>query len=166
MPEKTWFAVYVKSRSEKKVALEFEIEGIDFYLPLVKKLKQWSDRKKWVEEPLFRSYIFVYIEQKQYYEVLQTQNVVKYVTFEGKAVPIRDEQIEAVRYFLNEKDPENIDNQIWEKGQKVEVISGSMTGLSGELVEVRGKKKVKVEIEVVGKTLLIQIPKSKLRFLP
>jgi len=166
MPEKTWFAVYVKSRSEKKVALEFEIEGIDFYLPLVKKLKQWSDRKKWVEEPLFRSYIFVHIEQKQYYQVLQTQNVVKYVTFEGKAVPIRDEQIEAVRYFLNEKDPENIDNQIWEKGQRVEVISGSMAGLSGELVEIRGKKKVKVEIEVVGKTLLIQIPKSKLRFLP
>jgi len=166
MPEKTWFAVYVKSRSEKKVALEFEIDGIDFYLPLVKKLKQWSDRKKWVEEPLFRSYIFVHIEQKQYYEVLQTQNVVKYVTFEGKAAPIRKAQIEAVRYFLNEKDPENIDNQIWEKGQKVEVISGSMAGLSGELIEVRGKKKVKVEIEVVGKTLLIQIPKSKLRFIP
>jgi len=165
MPEKIWFAVYVKSRSEKKVALEFEIDGVDFYLPLVKKLKQWSDRKKWVEEPLFRSYIFVHIEQKEYYTVLKTQNVVKYVSFEGKAVPIRKEQIEAVKYFLNEKDPENIDNQVWAEGQKVEIISGSMAGLKGELIEVRGKKKVKVEIEVVGKTLVIQIPKSKLSFM-
>lgn len=166
MFEKNWYAVYVKSRAEKKVAVEFEIDGIDFYLPLIKKLKQWSDRKKWVEEPLFRSYIFVSIEQEQYFKVLQTQNVVKYVSFEGKAVPIRKEQIEAVRYYLNEKDPENIDNQIWEKGRKVEIISGSMTGLRGELIDVKGKKKVKVEIEVVGKTLLIQIPKNKLTFLP
>lgn len=166
MPEKNWYAVYVKSRTEKKVALEFEIDSIDFYLPLVKKLKQWSDRKKWVEEPLFRSYIFVHIEELQYYLVLQTQNVVKYISFEGKAVPIRKEQIEAVRYYLNEKDPENIENQIWEEGQKVEIISGSMAGLRGELIDVKGKKKVKVEIEVVGKTLLIQIPKNKLTFLP
>lgn len=166
MNEKNWYAVYVKSRTEKKVAVEFEIDGVDFYLPLMKKLKQWSDRKKWIEEPLFRSYIFVHIEQQQYYVVLQTQNVVKYVSFEGKAVPIRKEQIEAVRYYLNEKDPENIDNQIWEEGQKVEIISGSMTGLRGELIDVKGKKKVKVEIEVVGKTLLIQIPKNKLTFLP
>lgn len=166
MNEKNWYAVYVKSRAEKKVAVEFEIDGIDFYLPLIKKLKQWSDRKKWIEEPLFRSYIFVSIEQEQYFKVLETQNVVKYVSFEGKAVPIRKEQIEAVRYYLNEKDPENIDNQIWEEGQKVEIISGSMTGLRGELIDVKGKKKVKVEIEVVGKTLLIQIPKNKLTFLP
>lgn len=164
MPERNWYAVYVKSRTEKKVAVEFEIDGVDFYLPLVKKLKQWSDRKKWVEEPLFRSYIFVNIEQDQYYEILQTQNVVKYVSFEGRAVPIRESQIEAVKYYLNEKDPENIDHQVWEKGQKVEIISGSMAGLQGELIDVKGKKKVKVEIEVVGKTLLIQIPKNKLMF--
>jgi len=166
MPENNWYAVYVKSRTEKKVAIEFEYTGIDYYLPLVKKLKQWSDRKKWIEEPLFRSYIFVNIGQKQYYEVLQTPNVVKYVSFEGKAVPIRKEQIEAVKYYLNEKDPENIDNQVWEEGQKVEIITGSMAGLQGELIEVKGKKKVKVEIEVVGKTLIIQIPKSKLMFMP
>lgn len=166
MLEKNWYAVYVKSRSEKKVALEFEFDKVDFYLPLVKKLKQWSDRQKWVEEPLFRSYIFVHINQKQYFEILQTQNVVKYVSFEGKAVPIRPVQIEAIKYYLNEKDPENLDNQIWETGKKVEIITGSMAGLQGELIDVKGKKRVKVEIEVVGKTLIIQIPKSKLIFLP
>lgn len=161
--KKSWYAVYVKSRTEKKVALEFMYEDIDHYLPLIKRLKQWSDRKKWVEEPLFRSYVFVNIEQRDYFKVLQVQGAVKYISFEGNAVPIPEVQINAIRYYLEETDPENIDDLSWKKGQKVEVISGSMVGLSGELIEVRGKHKVKVEIEAVGSTLLIHIPKSKLR---
>ena len=163
--EKLWYAVYVKSRTEKKVALEFKYEEIDHYLPLIKRLKQWSDRKKWVEDPLFRSYIFVNIEQKDYYKVLQVQGAVKYISFEGQAVPIPEPQINAIKYYLEETDPDNIDDTSWTKGQKVEVISGSMTGLLGQLIELRGKHMVKVEIETVGSTLLIYIPKSKLRIM-
>ena len=160
-----WYAVYVKSRAEKKVALEFDYEGVSYYLPLAKRLKQWSDRKKWVEEPLFRSYIFVNIEQKDYYKVLQVPGTVKYITFEGHAVPIPETQINAIKYYLEENDPENLDDSKWQKGIKIEIISGSMTGLKGELIEVRGKKTVKVEIEAIGSTLLIHVPKSKLKIL-
>jgi transcription antitermination factor NusG len=163
--KKIWYAIYVKSRTEKKVAVELMYENVDHYLPLIKRLKQWSDRKKWVEEPLFRSYIFVNIEPTDYFRVLQVQGVVKYISFEGNAVPIPEPQINAIKYYLEENDPENIDNVKWEKGQKVEVISGSMTGLLGELVEIHGKHKVKVEIDIVGSTLLIHIPKNKLRLL-
>ncbi len=163
--KKSWYAVYVKSRTEKKVALEFEYEDIDHYLPLIKRLKQWSDRKKWIEEPLFRSYVFVNIEPKDHYKVLQVQGAVKYISFEGQAVSIPEYQINAIKYYLEESDPENIDETDWRKGKKVEVISGSMTGLSGELSEIRGKHKVRVEINAVGQTLIIDIPKSKLRFL-
>jgi len=162
---KSWYAVYVKSRAEKKVALEFDYYGISYYLPLVKRLKQWSDRKKWIEEPLFRSYIFVNIEQIDYYKVLQTPGTVKYITFEGHAVPIPETQINAIKYYLEDTDPENLDDSKWQKGIKIEIISGSMTGLAGELIEVRGKNTVKVEIEAIGSTLLIHIPKSKLKIL-
>jgi transcription antitermination factor NusG len=161
--EKTWYAVYVKSRFEKKVAAELANLGIEYYLPLQKVLKQWSDRKKWVEEPLFRSYIFVRIFQSEYYEVLNTVGAVKYITFEGKAVPVPEQQIEAIRYYLDEKDPEVLEGLHWKKGQKVEVIAGSLTGLVGELVEVKGKNKVSIEIEAVARTILIRIPKNKLR---
>ena len=163
--KKSWYAVYVKSRAEKKIAVELMYENIDYYLPLIKRLKLWSDRKKWIEEPLFRSYIFVNIEPMDYYKVLAVQGVVKYISFEGNAVPIPISQINAIKYYLEENDPEDIDNACWEKGQKVEVISGSMIGLMGELVEVRGKHRVKVEIEIVGSALLIDIPKNKLRLL-
>lgn len=162
---KTWFAIYVKSRTEKKVAKLLEEDGIDFYLPLIRLLKQWSDRKKWVEEPLFKSYIFVSIEEKQYFEVLKVPGVVRYITFERKAAPIPTQQIEAIKYFLNEKEPEFDAGQIWEKGKQVEIISGSMTGLVGLLVDVKGKHKVSITIDAINRTLLIQIPKTKLRII-
>jgi len=160
---KDWYAIYVKSRTEKKVASELQFLGIEYYLPLIKKLRQWSDRKKWVEEPLFRSYVFVRIEKKDYYDVLHINGVVRYVSFEGKAVRVPDEQIEAIHYFLNEKEPELVDEKNWTKGQKVEIISGSMAGLTGTLVEFKGKHRVNIEIEAIGKSLLIQVPKNKLR---
>ena len=162
---KSWFAVYVKSRTEKKVAVEFQKLGIDYFLPLIKELRQWSDRRKWVEVPLFRSYIFVQIEEKDYFKVLQAQGATRYITFEGKAVAIPPQQIEAIKYYINGKEHKTIDNTAWERGKKVEIISGSLTGLMGELVEVKGKHKVKVDIEAVGQTLLIEIKRNKLRML-
>ncbi len=162
---KNWYAVYARSRAEKKAALELQLQNIEHYLPLIKRLKQWSDRKKWIEEPLFRSYVFVHIEQKDYYKVLQNPHLVRYITFEGKAVPIPVQQIEAIRYFLEEIEPEESDNIEWIKGKSVEVISGDLTGLTGELVEVNGKHKVRVQIDVIGKSISIYIPKNKLRVL-
>jgi transcription antitermination factor NusG len=164
--EKSWFALYVKSRTEKKVAAEFDGLGIDYYLPLIKQLKQWSDRKKWVQEPLFKSYIFVHILPEQYYEVLKVTHVVKYISFEGKAVKIPPQQIEAIKYYLEEELPEQEENLTWEKGKKVEVISGNMTGLIGELIEVKRKHKVRIRIEAVNQMIYIQIPKTKLRIIP
>jgi len=160
-----WYALYTKSRTEKKLAASLEEKGIEVYLPLLKTLKQWSDRKKWVEEPLFRSYIFVHIRQKDYYRVLQNPHLVRYVTFEGKAVAIPVQQIEAVKYFLEETEPEVPENVEWIKGKKVEVVSGNLIGLMGELIEVNGKHKVKVLIDVIGKSITIYIPKNKLRVL-
>ncbi len=164
--EKSWFAIYVKSRSEKKVATELQLLGIDHYLPLIKLLKQWSDRKKWVQEPLFKSYVFVHIHPAEHYEVLKVNNVVKYISFEGKAVEIPPQQIEAIKYYLEEEEPVQISEESWEKGQKVEVISGNMTGLIGELVEVKKKHKVRIKIEAVNQIIFVQIPKTKLRIIP
>lgn len=160
---KTWYALYVKSRTEKKVALELAGNDIEFYLPLEKRLKQWSDRKKWVEEPLFRSYIFVHIEQKEYFKVLQTRGAVKFIRFEGKAVPVPPQQIDAIRIYLAEKEPAVSGDQVWEEGKEVEVMSGKLTGLKGKLVKVNGKNRVRVEIEVVGSAIILNIPRKHLR---
>jgi len=161
--EKKWYALYVKSRTEKKVAVELKAEGIDFYLPLEKKLKQWSDRKKWVEEPLFRSYIFVNINQKDYYRTLYVQGAVKFISFEGKAVAVPPPQIEAIKYYLAEKDPEINQTHDWEEGSEVEVMAGKLTGLYGILIQAKGNNYVKVQIDVVGSAIILKIPKKYLR---
>jgi transcription antitermination factor NusG len=160
-----WYAVYTLPRAEKKAYSELLGKGIETYLPLQRTLRKWSDRKKWVEEPLFRSYIFVHIPPSFYFDVLNTPGIVRYVTFESKAVPIPPLQIEAVRFFLSSDDlqPENPEQYI--PGRPIEVIKGPLKGLSGELLQLAGRQKVKVEISAVGQSIFVTIPMSHLRII-
>lgn len=156
--EPRWYAAYTKPRNEKKVFERLEASGIDVYLPLQRRLKQWSDRKKLVEEPLFRSYIFVRITPKDYYNVLNTFGIVRYITFEGKAVPIPDNQINIIKQLLEQDvEIESVEEEL-EPGALVEVKFGSFIGLIGELVEHKGKKKVIVRIDHISHSLLVSLP--------
>jgi transcription antitermination factor NusG len=160
---KKWYALYTRSRAEKRMFSMLEKAGFDVYLPLRKVLKYWSDRKKWVEEPLFRSYIFVCITESEYYDVLNIPGAVRYVTFEGKAVEIPPQQIEAIKQFISagEELPE-IDLKL-SPGDKVNIIAGPMKGMEGELVNIMGKKKVRIEINGLGRSVYIELPASHIR---
>ncbi len=158
--EKTshWYAIYTRSRNEKKACEEIRNKGIEVFLPLIKTLKQWSDRKKWVEEPLFRSYLFVYIKPEDYYKVLNTPGLVRYITFEGKAVPIPQVQIDAIKYYIGMEDyvpDEAID---YAPGDKVEITHGPLQGLSGELIQLKGKSRMKVQIDALGQSIMLTVP--------
>ena len=157
---KKWYAIYTKSRNEKMVSANLEVKGIEVYLPLLKILKQWSDRKKWVEVPLFRSYIFVHIYDKNYLDVLQTDGVVRFVTFRNERISIPENQIIAVKSYLEEDDPINIENLEYLPGDRVEVCRGPLRGLLGVFIEVKGKQRVMVEIESIGQRLILNLPKS------
>jgi transcription antitermination factor NusG len=160
---KLWYAIYTKPRNEKKAHAALQEKGIHSYLPLMETLKQWSDRKKKVEEPLFKSYLFVHITPDQYYHVLNTPGVVKYITFEGKAVPIPEVQIRAIDYFLD-TDPETTEElPDLKPGQPVEVIHGAMKGLHGTVAEEAGRYKVRVEIDALGQSVLLTVGRSLLR---
>ncbi len=137
--------------------------GIEAFLPQQKILKQWSDRKKWVEEPLFRSYLFVLINQDEYYKVLNIIGVVKYITFEGKAVPVPDQQILAIKQFLNNEEDHFVSSDTFQIGDQVEISRGTLKGLLGNLVDIHGKQKVKIEIESIGQSIILTIPKSYLK---
>ncbi|MCD6353930.1 MAG: UpxY family transcription antiterminator [Prolixibacteraceae bacterium] len=133
---KAWYVIYTRSRAEKKVYTELTSKNIECFLPLQKKLRQWKDRKKWVEMPLISGYCFVHISRKEYDSVLQTNNVVCYVTFEGKAAIVPDRQIDYLRQMLKQFDFEvAVTHENFKPGKKVEIIAGTMVGLRGELVE-------------------------------
>lgn len=156
--ESKWYAAYTKSRTEKKVFEELQQNGIEAYLPLQRKLKQWSDRKKWVEEPLLRCYIFVNIELKDYYRVLNTRGVVRYITFEGKAVPIPENQIDVLRKIVATEADVEVTSDRFAPGDKVKVVGGPLLGLEGEMVDYRGSRRVMVRFDQLGQHLLVSIP--------
>ena len=161
-----WFAVYTRSRMEKKVVSEMDKREIKCFLPMRKVLRQWSDRKKWVEVPLFNSYVFVNITQKEYDSVLQIMGIVRFITFESKAVAIPLQQIEAIKTYIEQGASDFIASEtLLEVGANVEIIHGSMIGLSGVLLTIQGKHRVKVDIDCVGQSLIIDIPKTSLRIL-
>ena len=99
---KHWYAVYVNSRHEKKVSGLFDMQHIENYLPVQKVMKQWSDRKKIVEEPLFRSYVFVCVHEDEKLKVRETKGVLNFVYWLGQPAVIRDEEIAIIRRFLGE----------------------------------------------------------------
>ena len=132
---KKWYAIYSKPRAEKKVLEEIKKYNIEAYLPLKKEVRQWKDRLKKVEVPLFNSYVFVKVDDKEYYELprYNIQGFLKYVTIGGKKVEVRE---------------------------KVKIIRGALRGLTGKLVEVRGKKKFLIRIESLKTNLLVEINKE------
>jgi transcription antitermination factor NusG len=162
-PAYNWYAIRVKSRSEKKVCSDLAEQNIEAYLPLQRKLRQWSDRKKWVEMPLISGYVFVYISRKEYEEVLKTYNVVCYVRFEGKAAIIREEDINLLKRMLGQVEVElEITIEQFKPGQMVEIIAGPLCGVIGELIEFQGKNKVALRIAPLGYTVLVEAPGKNL----
>ena len=155
-----WFALYTKSRVEKKINEELTKKGIINYLPLEKKLKQWSDRKKWVEEPFIRSYIFVQIKENELQLALNTPGVVNVIRFEGKPAPVQEKQINIIKTILGSKEDIELSNECFEPGEKVRIEEGLLKGLVGELVYHLNKYKVLIRIETINQNILIRINPS------
>ncbi len=159
---KRWYALYTKSRAEKKVARLLEEAGVELYLPLQKTLKQWSDRRKMVYEPLFRSYIFVHVSNRDFGKPLKIPGVVHYVTFAKERIPVPDCQIAAIRTYLGEielKEP----LEYFKLGNEVEVVFGPLRGLHGRLIRVRNHRKLIVQIDAVHQDITLTLPSHLLK---
>ena len=131
--------------------------GIEAYLPLKRELRQWSDRKKWIETPIINSYIFVRISPSEYRMVFEAKGVVSYVSHKGKAVAIPDHEIDAMRRTVENKLAFSIESSSLQKGQLVTVTSGPLKGVSGEVIEVQGHKKLYLQISHIGYTLVVNL---------
>lgn len=156
--EYVWHAVYVKSRAEKKALSDLQAKDIEAFLPIQKKLRQWSDRKKWVDMPLIPGYLFVKVSRKEYDLALQSNHIVTYVRFEGCAAVIPERQIDYLKLLLKQ-DNLNIEitQEQLEPGQTIEVIAGPLIGLKGRLIKRHGRNTVAIELENIGHAALVEI---------
>jgi len=151
-----WYPVYTNSRAEKKAYQELQKKGIEAYLPLRKEVKQWSDRKKVVEEPLFKSYLFVHISNKEHAEVLMTPGINRFLYFSGKIAVMPDKQMEDLKLLLaSSEDLELIDYDI-QPGERVLVNAGPFKGMIAELVSIKNKKSLILKLENLGYALEIK----------
>lgn len=157
-----WYALYTRPRHEKRVDWQLKQKGIESYLPLQQVVRRWSDRKKRVEEPLFRCYVFVHITLKDSLPALQTHGVVRMVSFNGQPASIPDEQIDAVKRILQERRAlEPCD--YFTLGQRVEVVYGPLTGIEGILVQKRGHNRLVVAIDSIRQALSVEVDAEEVR---
>jgi transcription antitermination factor NusG len=158
--EKKWYAIYTRSRAEKKVAERILNEGFESYVPIIQEMRMWSDRKKKVKTVLIKSYVFVHVEQNHLPQILKIEGTVRVLRHMNSPAVIRDYEIGNLKLLCNGE--AKIDfvasSDRIEVGDKIEVGSGTLMGLQGKCVKINGKKRVLVEIESLGSKMLVDIP--------
>jgi transcription antitermination factor NusG len=161
-----WYACYTRARHEKQVDEQLRTRGIESYLPVLPMVRQWKDRKKVVDWPLFPSYVFGRFSLREVHAVLTTPGVSTIVRANGYPTPIADGELENVRRFAEAMTETGVEPEvrplIWE-GQWVRIQEGPFEGVEGVVMEVRGRKRVLVGLRVIGQGLEIDIDTRFLR---
>ena len=157
-----WFAVYVRSRHEKRVYEVLIQNGVESFLPLVKTIRQWSDRRKKIFLPLFKGYVFVRIELCELFDVLEVDGVVRLVRFNREPAPIPDDQIIVIKRILTGNyDIETI--PYMKEGQYVEVVAGPLRNMRGILLRKNSKRYFVVSIDILGRSISVRMDPHLLR---
>ena len=151
-----WIAVYTKSRHEKVVIQELENKNIEAYCPIFKERRQWSDRKRWVEFPLFRSYVFAKIELKNSIYILQTMGVHHIIKFQGNISIIPNEIIQNIKSMIDGGfTVEQVEYFV--KGDEVKVVDGPLKGMEGIIVKIKNENKLVLKVATIQQAIAVQI---------
>lgn len=157
--KKNWFALYTKPKHEFKAEIKLNAEGIETYLPKISKIKQWSDRKKKIIEPVLRGYIFIYANEKERLLSLEVDSVIRCISERGKPAIIPEFQIQNLKKFINDKEEYFVMNGI-AKGTKVKIKNGPFAGITGIIIEEPTHKSLAVSIDILNRTVIAHISKD------
>lgn len=144
-----WFVLYTKPRTEQKTAQELEKLGLEVYCPLTIEIRKWSDRTKKIKTPLFKSYIFVNLEERDRNKVFAVPSVVRYLTWLRKPAVVKEEEIQTLKDWLESDLYEEVQVHNFSPGDKVTINNGALKGRSGTIQEI-GKREVRLVLESLG----------------
>ena len=161
---KKWYAVYTRPKWEKKVSQLLTARKIEAYCPLNKVQKQWSDRKKLLEEPLFNSYVFVHVFLNEHHQIKQADGVINFVHWLGSPAVIRDEEIDTIREFLGEYNNVKLEKAEVNLNDRIRITGGLLGGKEGDVIGVKNRT-VKVYLPSLGYQLLAEIEKTNITVL-
>ncbi len=158
--EQIWRVFYTFPRAEKKCEKRLSDHGINVFLPKHTVVRQWSDRKKKVVEPLFRNYIFARVGERDRLRVLQTDGIVRCVSFQGKPAVVQDDVIGQLRLAIERTGDFAVVDYVPRPkvGAQVVVTEGPLKGLRGEIREHRGQTNVLVAITAIRQALRVNVP--------
>lgn len=158
--DKNWYVLYTKPRWEKKVFKSLDQKGVEAYCPLNKVRRKWTDRIKTIEEPLFKSYVFVHVVATEMTEVRYVDGVLNYVYWNGKPAIVKDEEIIEIRKFLSEYDEVSVSSIDIKPTDQVMLNAGVIMGATGRVLRVLGNNTVEVRIDSLGFMLTAKFEKK------
>ena len=162
---KNWLVFYTKPRHEFKAESEISALDVEVFLPKITTIKQWSDRKKKVTEPLFKSYIFARCNERERLDILQLKSIVTNVHFQGKPAHVPDWEIDGLRQMLSKELEVKVLNEI-RPGTPVKIIEGPLAGSSGIVSYTKkGNTEVAVTIEILNRTVVATLPAKDVEIL-
>ena len=161
--EYRWFAIYTKYKGEKFVIRSLQKKGIEAYTPLLTTTKRYTRKIKKYEVPLLNCYVFVKITKREYVKVLETEHVINYVKIKNNFISIPQREIDLLKRVVGEIEDVKVVEGSYTVGDKVEVVSGKLTGLKGRLININGKKDFLIDLEKSGFQLLINIDPKLIR---
>lgn len=154
-----WYLLYTRSRHEKSVAESLTEVNVTCFLPMMKRLRNWSDRKKYVNMPVFPSYLFVYLKDlTDYYHCLNAEGVWYFIKFDKKIVRVQDSVIENIRLLTDADTDIEVSTAFYQPGEHLHIYDGPLTGLDCEVVRVNGKAKILVRVSLLQRNLLATLP--------
>jgi transcription antitermination factor NusG len=157
-----WHAVYLRYRNEFKVEQELKSRGVECFLPVKITKHLWSDRIKIIKEPLFNSYIFVKISNREYWDILAVKGALKYITFENKPAIIPDSKIALLKTFLeNVNENVSVSAERFGIGNKVKIIRGPLKNTIGEVIEFMGKRFAIIRFHHLGFIVKVDIGQNE-----
>ncbi|HEY0652206.1 MAG TPA: UpxY family transcription antiterminator [Chryseosolibacter sp.] len=159
--QKHWFVFYTKSRQEKKVKDLLDKRGFEAFLPMQTVVRQWTDRKKKVEVPLFNSYIFAFDFEHRIPEILQIPGLAWNIKHNGKPAVLRDDELATIKRFLStgltlEALP--FDRQFLNAGSKARILDGPLKGQEGIVLGTADEETFNVGLESIDQIIRVKIP--------
>ena len=156
--QQRWYAVQTRSNFEKRIALELRGRGVDAYLPTLTESRQWNDRQKTVETPLFRGYLFVHLADRMdsRWTVLRSNGVVRILGRGSEAEPVPEPEIEAIRRVLQAGMPPAPHSYLRE-GVRVRVRHGALQGIEGIFLRSRNSSRLVISVDLLSQSVVTEI---------
>lgn len=162
--ERIWRAFHTKPRHEKAIAERLQEDDLEVFCPIIETKVRWSDRWKKVKKPLINGYIFARVTESERLQVLQDPGVSRTVLYMGKPGRIREKEIAAIRYLLDEIDSdalEQLELRSFEPGEQIQVNNGALRGAKGEVLQITNHR-IRLRLQSLGCNLVATLHPSRI----